>query len=66
MGWLHGWVRVGTLLQEFRQRGVVEEEEDVGREGEEEDGEGGICVPECVCVCARMEQVTNDQQQAPK
>lgn len=44
MGWLHGWVRVGTLLQEFRQRGVVEEEEDVGRGGEEEDGEGGICV----------------------
>lgn len=45
MGWLHGWVPVGTLLQEFRQRGVVEEEEDVGRGGEEEAGEGGICVP---------------------
>lgn len=46
MGWLRGWVRVGTLLQEFRQRGVAEEEEeDVGRGGEEEDGEGGICVP---------------------
>lgn len=41
------WVGTGryTLLQEFKQRGVVEEEEDVGRGGEEEDGEGGICVP---------------------